>query len=100
MQQETKFQPSAEDIKKLPLKIAVLQRGHVLIGRLQKEGDQCTLHNAKVIRRWGTEKGLGQLAGSGATRSTVLDDCNGEVTFHQLTVVFTLQADESKWPGV
>lgn len=79
------------------LKIVVLQRGWVLIGRFEREENLCKLHNASVIRIWGTTKGLGELASDGPTSSTKIDKCFGVVEFDFLTMVFSLSADESKW---
>ena len=61
------------------IKIVFLQRGNVLVGRLSREGDMCTLSDASVIRRWGTTMGFGEIARGGPTESTVLDPC-GTVT--------------------
>jgi hypothetical protein len=58
------------------------------------------LHNASVVRSWGTSKGLGELAESGPLTNTKLDKCNGLVEFDYLTVVFTLSVEESKWLNV
>ena len=82
------------------VKIVILQRGWVVIGRLEKDGDYFTLHNAKIIRNWGTKNGLGQLAKEGKQPNTILDECNGVVNFHQLTVVFMIACDETKWEGI
>jgi hypothetical protein len=79
------------------LKIVVLQRGWVLIGKLERKGDQCFLHNASVIRSWGTKKGLGELAKDGPQSGTILDKCNGLVEFEALTKVLDLSVDENKW---
>jgi len=76
--------------------IVALQRGWNFIGDLYKDGDECVLKNAKNIRRWGTTKGLGELALSGATSDTVLDDA-GTVRYHILTEVLRMDVDESKW---
>lgn len=78
------------------LKIVFLQRGNVLVGRLSREGDMCTLRDAEVIRRWGTTQGIGEIALNGPTGNTVLDPC-GTVTFHVLTSVMVIDCDESKW---
>jgi len=43
------------------------------------------LTNASVIRKWGTEQGLGQLI-TGPMKETVLDPC-GTVEIHEQTVV-------------
>lgn len=79
------------------LKIVILQRGWVMFGRFERNGNECKLHNASVIRSWGTTKGLGEIAGNGPTKNTVLDKCNGLVEFDYLTVVATVSVKESKW---
>lgn len=88
----TTYYPKSTDS---PVKIVILQRGWVMIGRWSREGDNCSLDNAMVIRVWGTEKGIGELVG-GPTSSTVLDP-TGHVEFHILTVVATIDAEESVW---
>lgn len=79
------------------IKIVVLQRGWILIGRFERDGDQCRLHDASVIRSWGTTKGLGELANDGPRASTILDKCNGLVEFEALTMVLQLSVNEEKW---
>lgn len=82
--------------KNSDIKIIVLQRGWVMIGRYSKNGDTCTLENAYVIRTWGTTEGLGELALKGKQSGTKLDKA-GHVEFHVLTVVATINCDDSKW---
>ena len=78
------------------VKIVVLQRGWVYIGRLKKEGNLCQLSNAYCIRTWGTTKGLQELV-NGATSSTKLDKCEGVVEFDYLTVIHTITVNPDKW---
>ena len=78
------------------IKIAILQRGWVMIGRFSKNGEECSLENAYVIRSWGTTKGVGELALNGKQTNTKLDKA-GSVTFHQLTVVALIDCVESVW---
>ena len=78
-----------------PVKIVILQRGWVVIGRFSQDGDACKLEDASVIRVWGTTKGLGELV-AGPTSKTVLDKA-GTVRFHALTAVAMLDAEESAW---
>ena len=81
-----------------PVKIVILQRGWIFIGRWERNGNDCKLHNASCIRVWGTTKGLGELI-EGPTSSTKLDP-SGIVEFDYLTVVATLTVNESKWKGI
>jgi len=79
------------------IKIVVLQRGWVLIGRFERDGDLCYLHNASTIRNWGTTKGLGELAKDGPTKDTKLDKCYGVVEFEALTKVLSIDVDQDIW---
>jgi len=80
-----------------PIKIVILQRGWVMVGRLDRNESECKLHNASVIRRWGTENGLGEIAKDGPKAETILDKCNGIVEFDYLTVVAAIACDEQNW---
>jgi hypothetical protein len=79
------------------VKIVVLQRGWCMVGRFEKDGSECKLHGASVIRNWGTTKGLGEIAASGPTSSTKLDPTNGTVEFDYLTVVATIACNQTAW---
>lgn len=79
------------------VKIVVLQRGWVMVGRFEKNGSECKLHNASVIRQWGTTKGLGEIASAGPTANTKIDPTNGLVEFDYLTVVATISCNHSAW---
>ena len=68
------------------IKIAILQRGWVVIGRYSECGEDVVLTNAYVIRRWGTSNGLGQLALKGKQSETKLEK-TGVVRFNKLTSV-------------
>lgn len=78
------------------LKIVVLQRGWVIVGDLKYHGQEGVLTNASVIRIWGTQKGIGQLALEGKQKETVLDPC-GTCRFKVGTEIFILDCEESKW---
>lgn len=90
----------ATSARKSVVKIVVLQRGWVVIGRVDPEDDTSdivTLTDASVIRVWGTTKGLGELV-DGPTSKTVLDPA-GTIRAHRLTTVFTIDADDDAWAG-
>jgi hypothetical protein len=79
------------------VRIVILQRGWVMIGRYEYGEKKCKIYNAMVIRSWGTTKGLGELAAEGPKESTRLDPTNGLVEFHPLTEVATIVCNEEKW---
>lgn len=81
------------------IKIVALQRGWVFIGRFSKSGTQCKLQNAYGIQMWGTTKGLPELV-NGATSSTKLNKCDGEVKFHELSILFTIDVKEEAWKQI
>lgn len=82
------------------IKIVVLQRGWVYVGRFERNGNNCKLHNAYNIRRWGTEKGLGELSNEGKKENTILDKCYGVIEFDYLTVVCMIGCKESVWKDI
>ena len=87
---------SKQDIKG-DIKIVILQRGWIVIGRFERNGSDCKMSNAAVIRTWGTTNGLGEIAKKGPTDSTKLDKCYGVVQFDYLTVVATIDCEEKEW---
>lgn len=85
-----------EDVKG-DIKIVILQRGWIVVGRFERNGSDCKMSNASVIRTWGTTNGLGEIAKKGPTGSTKLDKCYGIVQFDYLTVVATIDCVEAEW---
>jgi len=81
------------------IKIVVLQRGWVYVGKFERNGNDCKLHNSYCIRTWGTTKGLAELV-NGVTSSTKLDKCEGIVEFDWLTVISTITVDKNKWSSL
>lgn len=81
------------------IKIVILQRGWNMVGHFERNGSECKLHNASVIRRWGTTHGLGEIADGGPTSETILDKCGGVVEFDYLTVVATIACRGERWAG-
>ena len=74
--------------------IVVADRGWVFVGDVYADdnGDRL-INDAKVVRVWGTTKGLGELALTGPTSKTVLDD-SGTVRIPSRSVVAIL---DCKW---
>lgn len=78
------------------MKICVLEQGWVMVGQLEKDGDEYLLINGSVIRRWGTTQGLGELASKGPLPETRLDKIP-LVRFNKSQLIFSISCDESKW---
>lgn len=77
-------------------KIVVLKESWNLVGELTQEDKWFTITDASVIRRWGTTKGLGELAVRGPLENTILDPV--PVTkFHQDSLILIIDCDEEKW---
>lgn len=76
------------------VKIAILDRGWVVVGEYSSEGDIHYIDNGAVIRNWGTTKGLGEIAEGGPTSSTKLDACP-KVSFKNYVAFIDCSAE--KW---
>ena len=79
------------------LKIVILDRGHVLVGNVKVDGDWIETTNASVIRRWGTTRGLGQIAMGGPTPETKLDPI-GTVRSPIRALIGLVDCEAAKWP--
>ena len=76
--------------------IVVLDRGWVFVGNVSVDGETLTIADASCIRRWGTNKGLGQLAAEGPQPRTELDR-SGTVMVPLRAVILTLDTEPSLW---
>lgn len=76
--------------------IVILQRGWVFVGDMTRIGYECTLENAACIRRWGTTKGLGEIAKNGPTANTELEP-TPTLRFHYLTMIAQMDVEIGKW---
>ncbi len=85
-----------KNIKPSKKQIVVLNRGWVVVGNYSEKGDDCTLTDASVVRKWGTTKGLGELAEKGPLASTELDPCPS-VHFSKMTMVARMDVNENNW---
>ena len=79
-----------------PLKIIVLDRGWVFVGRITESPGQITIDEAACIRYWGTTKGLGELAQNGPLQKTKIDP-SLRIVAPGRAVIFTMDCEESKW---
>ncbi len=78
--------------------IVVADRGFVYVGQVAHDGDWCVISNARNIRYWGTERGLGQLALEGPTDKTRMDAV-GTVRVPARGVMHLLDTEVRLWPS-
>ncbi len=83
--------------KPADIRIVILQRGWVMVGNYARDREYVTLENPAVIRRWGTERGLGQVADGGPTVNTILDRATRPFEAHVLTTIGSQPCDPEKW---
>ncbi len=84
----------------MDIRIVILQRRWALVGVYSRDGLYGRLDHAAVIRRWGTTRGIGQIAGDGPTGGTVLDPLPRGAEFFEPTVVATFACSPDKWVEV
>lgn len=77
------------------IRIVVLDRGFVFVGRVTQTETEMYIDDARCIRKWGTTEGLGQLS-QGPLVETVLDHkcC---IRPQIKAVLFTVEVVQSKW---
>lgn len=78
------------------LQIAVLSYGFVYVGTCQVDGDTLTITDAGNVRRWGTERGMGQLAAFGTQHNTKIDP-TGTVTAPVSALIHLIDCDPEAW---
>ena len=79
------------------IRIVILQRGWVMVGRYKRNDQYVSLENAAVIRSWGTTKGLGELASNGPIKGKTTLDPVPTVEFHTLTEVANIRCNIANW---
>jgi len=77
-------------------KIVVLDRGFVYVGQVDLDEKFCTISGAKCIRRWGTTKGLGELALEGPKLMTKMDP-TGTVKAPMRAVITLIDTEAALW---
>ena len=78
--------------------IVVADRGHVWVGLTRDDGDYTMIYDARIVRRWGTERGLSQLANEGPLPNTKLDD-SATVKVSRRAVIAIIPCCEAAWKG-
>lgn len=78
------------------LNIVILDRGFVYVGDVAIVGDWLQISNAKNVRRWGTSKGLGELAAKGPQPETKLD-VGGTIKAPMRAVIGLIKCEAASW---
>ncbi len=78
--------------------IVVLDRGFVYVGQVAHDGEWCVISDARNVRYWGTERGLGQLALEGPTEKTRMDAV-GTVRAPARAVISIIDTEAALWKG-
>jgi hypothetical protein len=79
-----------------PIKIAVLDRGFVYVGRIDtSDKEMMLITNAKNIRQLGTAKGLGELI-NGPLSKTILDTV-GTVRIPYRAIISLIDVNQELW---
>lgn len=79
-----------------PTQIVVIEGRWNIVGKVSISDNETIITDAKVIRYWGTTKGLGELAAGGPTSKTKLDPI-GTVRVPANKVVMTVDTEGSLW---
>lgn len=77
-------------------KIVVCDRGFVFVGLVSVDGETVVITECSCVRRWGTTKGIGELAECGPLKETKLDP-QPTTRVHQLQVVCMIDCKEEAW---
>ena len=77
------------------IKIVVLDRGFVYVGRYSEDGDKITISDARCLVRWGTTKHLGELANGPLANTKLGDPCTVRARISQ--VIHTIEVNQNDW---
>lgn len=79
--------------------IIVVDSGFVFCGDCDpNHGDQLVVQHVKQLRKWGTERGLGQLV-DGPTKNTVMDAIP-VIVVPRSRIIFTIPVNAAKWSAI
>ena len=82
------------------IRIVILHRGWIVVGRVFQSGCEVKIKNGAVIRIWGTSAGLGELAEKGPLVNTKLDKQSNTMIVHEAAVIAQLEVSQSKWSDI
>jgi hypothetical protein len=81
------------------IEIVILDRGWIVVGKVDITGEEVTISNCAVVRYWGTTKGLGEIAENGPTEKTILDRAPTiRTALH--AVIWRMDVSQEKWSSL
>lgn len=93
---ESEALKKAGEFKPSPVQIVVLNRGWIAVGNVSESAGKTIIQNASIIRNWGTENGLGELAEKGKLPETILDACP-DISVDSANIVFVMNCNQTNW---
>jgi len=79
-----------------PIKIVVLDRGFVYVGRVNEEADPViVIHGARSIIRWGTSQHLGELVNGPLPKTKLGAPCTVQCRLNQ--VIHIIEVSQNDW---
>lgn len=77
--------------------ILAADRGWVFVGKVCEEGDNFVMTDSRTVIRWGTTKGLEELADKGPLTNTRLAESAACRMIPRAAVKFVVACNESAW---
>ena len=86
-----------DNMKEWGVTLVVATAGHVWIAKsITFDGTFYHLHNASIVRKWGSTRGLNQLV-KGPTKDTVIDEQAPLVTVVREAMIALIPCSEGSW---
>ena len=79
--------------------LLVADNAHVWFGHVVTDMRWAHISGARIVRRWGTERGLNQLATEGPRANTILDDPS-DVLVASSKVIAIIPCEVSRWSAL
>lgn len=77
------------------IKIVVLERGFIYVGRVSEECDLVTIHGARSIIRWGTSQHIGELVDGPLENTRLGSPCTVQCRVPQ--VIHMIEVNQNAW---
>jgi len=78
--------------------LVVADRGHVWVGNARDEGDYTIVTDARIVRRFGTDRGLNQIANEGPTAKTIVG-APATLKVARWAIIAIIPCEASAWNG-